>query len=105
MLRDIADCSVHIRFEMAFTAKQMEKISAVGDNWDELWETMSNEHLKPIALRAVQGHNHRVDEHTPYEDRFDEVNARGDSSDYKVKTQLRWWQQILRGPFHQKRDQ
>ena len=85
MLRDIADCSDHVRFEMAFTAKQMESIAAVEESWDDFWETIAREQLKPIALRAVQGHAHEVTEATPYDQRFDAEDAKGDLRKTKLK--------------------
>ena len=76
---------------MAFTAKQVERIAAVGDNWDELWDTMASWQLKPIAPKAVQGHNQRVDEDTPHDDRFDEEDARGDLRTAKLKHSYDGW--------------
>ena len=39
---------------------------------------MKEEGRKPIALRAIQGHTHRVTADTPYDDRFEEENANGE---------------------------
>lgn len=78
MLRDCADCCEHVRVEMAFTANQHDQIRAVGDNWDDLWLAMKERSIKPIALRAIQGHKHKVTAETPYDDRFEEEDARGD---------------------------
>ena len=77
MLRDCADCCEHVRVEMAFTAAQYDRIRAVGDNWDELWFAMGEHSIKPIALRAIQDHRHRVTAETPYDARFEEEGARG----------------------------
>ena len=78
MLRDCADCCEHVRAEMAFTTDQYNQIRAVGDDWDDLWFAMKERSIKPVALRATQGHKHKVTEETPYDDRFDEEDARGD---------------------------
>ena len=40
---------------------------------------MEEENLKPLALRATQGWTFKVDESTPYDTRFEEEDARGDS--------------------------
>ena len=34
--------------------------------------------IKPVALRAVQGHKQKVTDRTPYDHRFEEEDARGD---------------------------
>ena len=62
---------------MAFTADQYDRIRAVGDNLDDVWFAMREHSIKPIALRAVQSHKHKVTAKTPYNDRFEEEDASG----------------------------
>ena len=84
MLTDMADCSEHVRYELAFSARQMERTDAAGDSWERMWAEIDKWKLKPIAIRAVQGHNFIVTEDTPYDTRFDEDVAGGDSREVKL---------------------
>jgi len=77
MLRDCADCCEHVRVELAFTQDQYDQIRAVGHDWDSLWWAMLHREIKPVALRAVQGHKFKVTDETPYDNRFEENDAGG----------------------------